>query len=90
MHFADSEKEIEVKITDEGLGFRPEDTHRIFARFGKIDSGLTSMVDMPGTGLGYYIIRRILEMMNGSIRVENEGGKEVSSYLPSQRRNRHP
>ncbi|MDR3174632.1 MAG: response regulator [Treponema sp.] len=67
---------LEVSITDTGIGIAKEQRDRIFQSFGQVDSGISRR--FGGTGLGLTIGKRIVEMLNGEIRVESELGKGSS------------
>lgn len=62
-----------IHIRDYGNGIPPEDIPFIFEKFyrGK-NSG-----DMPGAGLGLFIVKYVMEQMNGRVYVNSgEGGTE--------------
>ena len=61
--------EVTFSVSDRGPGVRPEDVPLLFQRFGR---GGTRA---PGTGLGLYICRRIVEAHGGRIWVESEPGR---------------
>ncbi|MDR0387953.1 MAG: response regulator, partial [Treponema sp.] len=67
---------IQVKVTDTGIGITEEQKARLFNSFEQADSGTARK--FGGTGLGLAISRRIVEMMEGRIRVESEPGKGSS------------
>jgi two-component system sensor histidine kinase ResE len=84
MKFADAESITEVKVsksdgfvevavTDQGIGIRPEDRHLLFQKFSQISHGTDH--SYRGTGLGLYICRTMLEAQGGSIDVVSELGK---------------
>ena len=58
--------EIVGEIRDTGLGILDEDLPRIFEDFYR-----ASNVDVPGTGLGLPIVKRIIEAHGGRIRAES-------------------
>ena len=60
-------------ITDTGIGISEEYLPRIFDAFSQEDSSTTNRYG--SSGLGLAITKRIVEMMNGDIRVESEKGK---------------
>ena len=60
-------------ITDTGIGISGEYLPHIFDAFSQEDSSATNRYG--SSGLGLAITKRIVEMMNGDIRVESEKGK---------------
>ncbi|MCL0079338.1 cell wall metabolism sensor histidine kinase WalK [Dehalococcoidia bacterium] len=58
--------EIVGEIRDTGVGIPAEDLPRIFEDFYR-----ASNVDVPGTGLGLPIVKRIVEAHGGWIRAES-------------------
>jgi signal transduction histidine kinase len=63
---------IEVIVSDTGIGIDPSHAEHIFDKFYQIDS--TSTRTAGGCGLGLAITKGLVEGMNGSIRVESEPG----------------
>lgn len=60
-------------IKDNGIGMSPNFVKHIFEPFER-ESTVTQS-GIQGTGLGMAITKNIVEMMNGTIRVESEPGK---------------
>ena len=60
-------------IEDTGIGMKPEYIKHIFEPFSRADDSRISKV--PGTGLGMTIVKNLISMMDGDIRVESEYGK---------------
>ncbi|HWE49632.1 MAG TPA: ATP-binding protein [Bryobacteraceae bacterium] len=65
--------ELEVAVSDTGIGIPPEKQGAIFQPFAQADGSMTRR--FGGTGLGLTISTRLVEMMGGRIRVESEAGK---------------
>lgn len=59
-------------VHDSGPGISSEDQERLFHKFVRLSSSLTTSV--RGTGLGLWICRQYVEAMGGSIWVESEIG----------------
>lgn len=66
-------QELEIKIEDQGIGIGAEDMERLFTRFARIVTPVTSAI--PGVGLGLYLSRELARMHGGDIRAESEPGK---------------
>jgi signal transduction histidine kinase len=62
-----------IRISDTGIGIKPEDMQTLFKPFRQIDSGITRQYE--GTGLGLSICKRLVELMGGNIQAESEAGK---------------
>ena len=57
---------LRVEIEDEGIGIPKNERHRIFQRFYR--GGEASVQEQPGSGVGLYLTRRIVEAHGGMIR----------------------
>ena len=61
-----------IAVTDTGVGIPEAKLQKIFEPFIQLNAG---MISAPGAGLGLSIVKRILDLMGGSIRVESTVGK---------------
>lgn len=64
-------------VRDNGVGIKEEDLDTVFKPF---EQG-PSMGDNHGVGLGLAICKSLVEMMNGSVRVESEEGRGSCFYV---------
>lgn len=64
----ESNSKLLLKIEDNGLGIAPEDMPYLFNKFyrGKSSS------QKPGTGVGLYLAKKIIDLHNGVIKVSTE------------------
>jgi PAS domain S-box-containing protein len=69
-------KTISFTIWDTGIGISKEDLPRLFQPFVQLDSTLARQHN--GTGLGLVLVKRMVEMLGGSVYVESELGKGSS------------
>ena len=65
------EAAAELRVRDEGRGIAPEDQERIFQKFERAVDGH----EVSGLGLGLFIVREIVEMHRGTVRVESTLGQ---------------
>jgi PAS domain S-box-containing protein len=66
---------IVVQVTDNGLGIPEGKTEKIFSMFKRLHS------HVEGSGVGLYIVKRIMDNAGGKIEVESKLGKGTSFYL---------
>jgi signal transduction histidine kinase len=67
---------VEIWVTDTGIGISQEDVDRVFTRFTQVDSSASRM--QGGTGLGLTIVKELVELHGGEIRVQSKLGKGSS------------
>jgi len=72
-------EQVEVKVSDTGIGIPTEDLDMVFDKFYQVDSTLTR--EAGGTGLGLAICKGIIEAHNGHIMAESELGKGSTFIL---------
>ena len=66
-----SDKDVQISITDCGIGISPDLLPRLFEPFQR---GL-NVGGIPGTGLGLAIVKRCVELQGGTIRVDSQMGQ---------------
>lgn len=73
---------VELSVVDRGTGIAPDDLQRLFQPFSRANPAHGERI--PGSGLGLYICRRIVEEHGGRIRVTSEvgSGSTFSFTLP--------
>jgi signal transduction histidine kinase len=79
---------IALAVSDDGLGFAPEDAGMIFEKFHRLGDELRRTT--PGTGLGLYIVKRLIELSGGGVAAQSAGlghGATVTLRWPA--RNQH-
>jgi signal transduction histidine kinase len=74
--------EVCLQVSDEGAGISPEAQLNLFDRFYRANSGDAQSV--YGHGLGLYMVRRLVEAMDGRVEVANHlpHGAVFSCWLP--------
>ncbi len=73
-----------LAVSDDGLGFPPEDAAMIFEKFHRLGDELRRAT--PGTGLGLYIVKRLVELSGGTVHAASDGpgrGATVSMRWPN-------
>ena len=76
--------EIELTVSDDGIGIAKEDLPRIFERFYRADKA-RSPDKVRGTGLGLAIVKHIAQLHGGRVEAESEldKGTTIRVVLPS-------
>ena len=64
---------LNIAVLDTGVGIRPEDREKLFSKFERI--GLGKSEEVEGSGLGLTIVKNLLDMMGGTIRVDSHYGE---------------
>jgi signal transduction histidine kinase len=77
---------VEIEVSDSGIGIPPEEQEKIFERFYQVEAGPRRRYE--GTGIGLAIVRDILRLHGGGIRVESVAGEGATFVftLPMARR----
>lgn len=84
------ENMVRVKCTDTGLGMSAQAREKLFEKFYRIKTDKTTGI--PGTGLGLWITKQIVELQKGKIYVDSiEGvGSQITVALPPSKQAPNP
>jgi signal transduction histidine kinase len=77
------EKEIiKVTVSDTGIGIPPDHLDKMFTKFHRVKDEKTK--EVRGTGLGLWIIKKIVELLGGQIFIESiyGTGTTITFTLP--------
>jgi len=86
-----TEKEVLIRVRDEGCGIEKQYQERLFERFYRVDKARSRK--LGGTGLGLAIVKHIMEAHGGRVSVESQPGRgstftlhlpRISSQEPPQ------
>ncbi len=70
---------VRCKIQDEGPGFNSEEQEKLFGKFTRLSPKPTGGEN--STGLGLFIVKKLLESMNGKVWCESEHGKGATFII---------
>lgn len=68
-----------IAVTDTGIGMSAEDIPKALAMFSQLDNGLSRKHE--GTGLGLPIVKSLMQLHGGSLKLESELGKGTMAEL---------
>ncbi len=71
-----------ISITDQGFGIAPADISKLFQRFSRLPNPNTTQAQ--GSGLGLYLVKKIIQLHEGDITITSEVGKgtTITVHLP--------
>jgi CheY-like chemotaxis protein len=72
---------VEIVIEDTGIGIKPEFLPYVFDRFRQADPGTTRRYG--GLGLGLSIVKSLVELHGGSVRVKSAGENQGATFVVS-------
>jgi two-component system, OmpR family, heavy metal sensor histidine kinase CusS len=68
-----------IEVSDTGIGIEPEHLPKIFNRFYRTEQARSHYPH--GTGLGFSIVKSIMELHNGSVTIQSQPGKGTTVAL---------
>jgi signal transduction histidine kinase/CheY-like chemotaxis protein len=70
---------VEIRVTDTGIGIRPEDLERVFLGFQQLDSSEGRRY--AGAGIGLALVRKLVDLHGGQVWAESEGLGRGSAFV---------
>ncbi len=72
-----------ISVGDNGMGIPEEDVPQLFTRFFRAANAIYN--EVPGSGVGLYIVKSIVELLGGSIHVQSkiDFGTTFEIWLPA-------
>ncbi len=62
---------IEITITDKGIGMSPADLAKVFENFHRG----SNVENIKGTGVGMSVVKRCIDLHNGKIKIDSKEGR---------------
>jgi len=72
-------KDMQISVTDNGIGIAPHEIPLIMQPFTQSESNMTRQ--NQGTGLGLSLVKKMVEMHNGSVALESKIGEGTTVTL---------
>lgn len=73
------DKRWKITIADSGIGIAPDKLDKIFDRFYQVESNTSR--NYEGTGIGLALVKELVKIMHGEIRVESTIGKGSTFFV---------
>ncbi|MEH0158223.1 ATP-binding protein [Limibacter armeniacum] len=79
---SNEENDITISVKDEGIGIPETDQQYLFSRFFRAENA----INIQGTGLGLYIVKKYLDLVDGQIEFESipDQGTTFKITIPKQ------
>lgn len=79
-----NQKDVVVEVKDEGVGIPKDKISTIFDRFEQVRTKMKS--EREGSGIGLYIVKSLIHMHGGTVKINSEEGKDCSIIFTLPRR----
>jgi PAS domain S-box-containing protein len=73
----DADSEVKIRVQDNGTGIPAEQRERVFRLFER----LHSRESHPGSGMGLSIVRKAMDLMGGTVMIEESSGPGATVLL---------
>ena len=71
VHLGEGPTEVQIQVSDTGMGIAPDQLRDIFGRFRQVDSSITRR--SGGLGLGLFLVKSIIETHGGTVVADSPG-----------------
>ncbi len=78
---------VEIRFQDSGPGIPEKDLPYIFDRFHQVDGTISKVQE--GTGIGLSLVKELVELHGGTIRVESQVGRGTTFLVTLPKDTRH-
>ena len=78
-NYIENKVRLNFVVQDDGIGMSEKFQEHMFEAFSQEKSTTTG--EITGTGLGLTIVKNLVELMNGTLRVESELGKGSAFFI---------
>ncbi|MCU0332842.1 MAG: PAS domain-containing sensor histidine kinase [Ignavibacteriaceae bacterium] len=78
-------REVEILVSDTGIGIPEEDQPYIFQRFFRVSRRLS---DIPSVGVGLVFVKQIIDLHKGLITVQSEAGSGTTFLVKLPKRSK--
>ncbi len=75
----EKKEDYEIIVWDEGIGISPTDLKKLFQSFQQLENPYSKKY--AGTGLGLYVVKKLVSLLKGQIWAESEVGKGSKFHL---------
>lgn len=69
----DTEKAVEFRVKDSGIGVPPNEKHKLFTKFYRAENARKTRPD--GTGLGLFMAKKVIVAQGGSVIFDSKEGQ---------------
>jgi len=67
------DEQVHCTVSDNGVGMSAEEQAQLFTKFFRAEA--PGLENIPGTGLGLCIVKNLVELQGGEIKVKSEPGR---------------
>ncbi len=85
LYLKQTKRDVEIKVCDTGIGIAHDKLEAVFEEFVQADDGAQRRYG--GSGLGLHITQKLVDLMDGSLKLESQpgSGTTVTITLPRSR-----